>query len=268
MSDGGAPKVALVYDDDAYVEAGGRAAGLMGRQVAGRSFLEAYLSHGTFSELAALVHEQTSAASLVQLWREHPAARTDPRTLRVIESGELYRSLFPDPPATIMHAPQPPDPMLAWARQQGGPHAFASRGSRTRCARPRRSPCSGRWSLRRSSRTTRWSARRGRSRTWSARSPVPYADYLRARLAGSADRGDSRPTAGAAGDDPAGRGHRSVPSGEPGGAGRGAADRSAWPTTRWRSSTSGGFRTTPRRTRSRCSAAPRWPPSHRGEASI
>ena len=49
------PKVALVYHDDAYVEAGGNAIGLMGRQVAGRAFLESYLKHGTFTELAALI---------------------------------------------------------------------------------------------------------------------------------------------------------------------------------------------------------------------
>ena len=49
------PKVAIVYHEDAYVEAGGNAIGLMGRQVAGRAFLEAYLRHGTFSELAALI---------------------------------------------------------------------------------------------------------------------------------------------------------------------------------------------------------------------
>jgi glycosyltransferase involved in cell wall biosynthesis len=122
------PKVALVYDDDAYVEAGGGAPGLMGRQVAGRSFLEAYLSHGTFSELAALVRQRPSAASLVQLWREHSSKWTEPRTLRVLETGEFQRTFFPAPQATILHAPQPPDPAFAWARQQGGPHAFALSG--------------------------------------------------------------------------------------------------------------------------------------------
>ena len=66
------PVVALVYDDDAYVEAGGVAPGLMGRQVAGRSFLEALLRDGSFSELVALVRSRERAASLLQLWREHP----------------------------------------------------------------------------------------------------------------------------------------------------------------------------------------------------
>jgi hypothetical protein len=38
------PKLALAYHDDAHVEPGGNAVGLMGRQVAGKAFLEAYLS--------------------------------------------------------------------------------------------------------------------------------------------------------------------------------------------------------------------------------
>ena len=128
MAVSGEPKVTLVYDDDAYVEAGGGAPGLMGRQVAGRSFLEAYLGHGTFSELAALVRQRPSAASLVQLWRDHSSKWTDARTLRVLESGEFHRTFFPAPTATILHSPQPPDPAFAWARQQGGPHAFALSG--------------------------------------------------------------------------------------------------------------------------------------------
>jgi glycosyltransferase involved in cell wall biosynthesis len=128
MTVGVQPIVALVYDDDAYVEAGGAAPGLMGRQVAGRSFLEALLRHGSFSELAALVRARDSAASLVQLWRDHPAAGPPARTLRLIPRGELYGALFPKPPATIIHAPQPPGPVFAWARQHGGPHAFALTG--------------------------------------------------------------------------------------------------------------------------------------------
>src|SRR5262249_44376194 len=117
------PIVALVYDDDAYIEGGGAAPGLMGRQVAGRSFLDAYLGHGTFSELTALVHTRASASSLVRTWLDHPATRPGSRTLRIIERAAFHRSFFPTPPATVIHAPQPPDPNLAWARQQGGPHA-------------------------------------------------------------------------------------------------------------------------------------------------
>ncbi len=76
MDVGEAPTVALVYDDDAYVEAGGGAPGLMGRQVAGRSFLEAYLSHGGFSDLAALVRHRASAQSLVEICAAIPRPAT------------------------------------------------------------------------------------------------------------------------------------------------------------------------------------------------
>jgi glycosyltransferase involved in cell wall biosynthesis len=128
MAVAGAPKVALFYDDDAYLEAGGTAPGLMGRQVAGRAFLEAYLRHGTFSEIAALVRHRGAAQSLIQLWRDHPSPAGEPRALRVIEQTEFHRTYFPDPPASILHAPQPPDPAFAWARRQFGPHAFALSG--------------------------------------------------------------------------------------------------------------------------------------------
>ncbi len=100
----------------------------MGRQVAGQAFLEAYLSHGSFSDLTALLRQRAPAPSLVELWREHSANRPTPRTLRIIGSGDFHRTFFPAPPATILHSPQPPDPAFAWARQQAAPHAFALSG--------------------------------------------------------------------------------------------------------------------------------------------
>jgi glycosyltransferase involved in cell wall biosynthesis len=122
------PKVGLFYHEDAYVESGGKAMGLMGRQVAGQAFLEAYLRHGTFSELTAVLRHRGPPDSLVGLWRDHLATRTQPRTLRIIESGDFHRTFLTAPPATILHSPQPPDPAFAWARQQTGRHAFALSG--------------------------------------------------------------------------------------------------------------------------------------------
>ena len=49
------PKVGLFYHEDAYVEAGGKAMGLMGRQVAGRAFLEALPSPRDFFGADSLV---------------------------------------------------------------------------------------------------------------------------------------------------------------------------------------------------------------------
>src|SRR5262245_33305847 len=67
--------IALLYDDDAYVETldrpqkaqGSGPMGLMGRQVAGKEFLDAYLEHGRWNDLVALVRNQASADSLVRL---------------------------------------------------------------------------------------------------------------------------------------------------------------------------------------------------------
>ena len=136
MDQGRGPGIALVYDDDAYEERhpipnqppGTVPDGLMGRQVAGRSFLNAYLSCGTWSELSAVVSDHTSAGSLVRLWRDHPATRSGSRTLRIIERASFHRTFFPQPPATVLHAPQPPGPEFAWARQCGSPDAFAISG--------------------------------------------------------------------------------------------------------------------------------------------
>jgi glycosyltransferase involved in cell wall biosynthesis len=136
MDQGRGPGVALVYDDDAYEEgysildrpAESVPGGLMGRRVAGRSFLEAYLRTGMWSGLSALVRDRASAGSLVRLWREHPATRDGSRTLRIIERASFDGTFFNMPPATILHAPQPPAPEFAWARQTRGPHAFALSG--------------------------------------------------------------------------------------------------------------------------------------------
>ncbi len=125
---GAQPVVALVYDDDAYVEAGGAAIGLMGRQVAGRSFLDAYLTHGTFSEMAALVRTRDSAATLVQSWRDRARPAEPGRTLRLIGRGELYETLQKGRAPEVLHFPQPSDPALAWLRQQARPHGFSLTG--------------------------------------------------------------------------------------------------------------------------------------------
>src|SRR4051795_4824142 len=69
-----APVVALLYDNSAYVESLGlprqlgsaSPVGLVGRQVAGREFLDAYLTHGDWSELTAVVYNQASADSLLR----------------------------------------------------------------------------------------------------------------------------------------------------------------------------------------------------------
>jgi hypothetical protein len=55
--------IALLYDDSAYVEVARQTpavaeapAGLVGRLVAGREFLDAYLTHGDWEVLTAVVY--------------------------------------------------------------------------------------------------------------------------------------------------------------------------------------------------------------------
>jgi glycosyltransferase involved in cell wall biosynthesis len=129
----GVERMALLYDDSGYVETVQPAAGapesaprgLMGRQVAGKEFLDAYLTHGTWKELVALVYNQASAQSIIRLCQSHPASRSGDRSLRVIGARSFLQVFFPGAPAPVLYTPVPPDPRFAWARQHAGPAAFA-----------------------------------------------------------------------------------------------------------------------------------------------
>jgi glycosyltransferase involved in cell wall biosynthesis len=126
--------VSLLYDDSAYVEAAGRPrepagegpAGLVGRQVAGREFLDAFFAHGSWTDLTAVVYNQASADSLARYFQAHPSAGS--RRLRVVRMESFPDTFFPQPPAPLLWTPCPPDPAFAWARAAGGPGAFALSG--------------------------------------------------------------------------------------------------------------------------------------------
>jgi glycosyltransferase involved in cell wall biosynthesis len=137
------PTIALYYDDDAYVEpvrasgrsrAPGRALGLMGRQVAGHEFLRAYLGHGSWTELVALVRDERSIASLKLRWRQKPWSPRG-RSLRIVQERRFHDAFLRDLPASVLHLPCPPDSRYAWARRGSGPHAFAISGvTHTMCS--------------------------------------------------------------------------------------------------------------------------------------
>jgi len=116
--------VALYYEPDGYVESRGGTpggpAGLMGRQVAGREFLDAYLSHGSWSELAGVVKSRDRAASLVDFCKRHPSNVSSVRTLRVVEEAAFLQN-----PVPVLHHPCPPDVRFAWMRHALAPHRFA-----------------------------------------------------------------------------------------------------------------------------------------------
>jgi glycosyltransferase involved in cell wall biosynthesis len=128
--------ISLLFDDSAYVEATKCATsvaadapvGLVGRQVAGREFLDAFLSYGNWTELTAVVYNQASADSLLRFCEQHPSSRTRQRALRVVRMGRFTDDFCPNPPAPLLYTPCPPDPSFAWARQHSGPGMYALSG--------------------------------------------------------------------------------------------------------------------------------------------
>ena len=108
----GSANIAIQYDESSYLERLERAArvsagspiGLMGRQVAGKAFLEAYLHYGNWTKLVALVRSRSAGESLVRFCREHPSSRRKKRRLQVVEERDFHETFFPSPPATLQRA--------------------------------------------------------------------------------------------------------------------------------------------------------------------
>lgn len=131
MTDPG-PNVALYFDPDGYVEpvhgapTSTGAGGLMGRHVAGKEFLDAYLAHGRWDALTAVVRGRDRADPLVELCRTHPSSRDKRRRLHLVEESEFAaRFTVPDRTAKVLHFPCPPDARFAWLRRAAAPGAFA-----------------------------------------------------------------------------------------------------------------------------------------------
>ncbi|MFO0913455.1 MAG: glycosyltransferase family 4 protein [Pirellulales bacterium] len=121
-------KIALYYDVDAYQELSrrgketGAERGLWGRHVAGQEFLDAYLEHGTWNQLLALVRQRSGRRSLIKTCQDHPSSQTRQRRLRFVTDRDFLQK---DPPAELLYLPQPPDDRYAWARHQASGHGFA-----------------------------------------------------------------------------------------------------------------------------------------------
>jgi len=128
--------IGLFYDDDAYVEptavgdgsGGDRAAGLVGRQVAGRSFFDAYLAYGTWTEMAVLVRQRGTARSVERFCREHPSSQSKTRRLRIFEERHFHDDFAHEPPARQLYFPFPIDSRYAWTRQRLGAGSFTLSG--------------------------------------------------------------------------------------------------------------------------------------------
>src|SRR6202043_2111513 len=53
------------------------------------------------------------------------SSRARQRRLIAVDERQFHRRFFPHPPAPLLYTPHPPDTRFAWARQHGGPTAFA-----------------------------------------------------------------------------------------------------------------------------------------------
>lgn len=127
--------IALYFDRAGYTESTqrsnspqpGQPVGLMGRQVAGREFLDAYLQHGSWSELCALTNGAAARRALSDFCVQHASSRKRQRRLQTFEASRFQTEFLPAAPASVLHFPNPPDPSFAWARQQM-PHRLAFSG--------------------------------------------------------------------------------------------------------------------------------------------
>ena len=125
--------LALLYDDDGYVEnpgnpLGGAEAsrtGLYGRQVAGQDFLNALFAHGTWERLAAVVRNRASADTLTRFFARRAADGPRPRDLQIVHDEAFLDTFHPDPPSRILYTPCPPDVRYGWARRHRGGDGYA-----------------------------------------------------------------------------------------------------------------------------------------------
>lgn len=121
----------LYFDPDGYVELTSgtkniqsQAVGLMGRQVAGKEFLDALLKYSTHSAIEAVCRSTELGEPLREIAKAHPSATEKPRQIRVTPEAEFCRQ----PAAELLYFPCPPMARLAWARQAIGGGRFAMCG--------------------------------------------------------------------------------------------------------------------------------------------
>lgn len=124
------PVVGLYYDDDAYTEPAGKrgvAAGMMGRHVAGREFLDALLRFGSFGTLFGLATSPASEATLRKSWNA-AGGLVAGRQLDVCPLTEFHAKFLSNPPAPVLHFPCPPMVNYAWVREATGRPGVALSG--------------------------------------------------------------------------------------------------------------------------------------------
>lgn len=126
-------RVAIYFDEDGYVESPdrtvgkGQGGGPMGRHVAGKEFLNAYMRMSQSQEFYGLVRSAENGRLLVSLCHN---ARIDltPRNLYVLQEKGFHDVFFRQCPVTTIHYPAPTEARFAWARQFPGTDAYALSG--------------------------------------------------------------------------------------------------------------------------------------------
>ncbi len=129
------PQIGFFYENDAHMEPPHQATaghpatdGVFGRHVANNEFLTAWLSHGDWSSLLAVVANAGSAQSLQARFGAHPRGAASRRSLEIVPLQGFHDRFLATPPVDVLHLPQPVDTELAWVRHHKCPHGFALSG--------------------------------------------------------------------------------------------------------------------------------------------
>ena len=135
--------ICLYFSQSGYLETGvdlpaGRNTGpapkgLVGREVASKEFLNAYLSHGKWDQLSALVPDARSEKSLRDFCVAHPSSGSRKRRLRTLNRAEFRKANAP--PAPVLHFPCPAEASYAWLRQRTRKQFALSGVTHTMCSR-------------------------------------------------------------------------------------------------------------------------------------
>lgn len=96
--------------------------------MANSTFLDAWLGHGSWQRLVAVVANQGSADSLLARLRRNPRVVREQPPLDIVPLARFHERFFPRPPASVLHFPQPVEPELAWVRHHKQPHSFSLSG--------------------------------------------------------------------------------------------------------------------------------------------
>ena len=130
------PTISFLYETDAYTASTARrpvpgtldSTGINGRQVAGKTFLDALVRFGTHRSLLALVRNAKNAHAMRVYWDKLPSEQRGDKRIEIRSLESATNRYFRKPGASILHLPNVLESSFAWARHSGKRHAFALSG--------------------------------------------------------------------------------------------------------------------------------------------